>query len=136
MEQTGGCACGAIRFTLTAPFLTTGACHCTACQRASGGGPNYVALVPRAALTVTRGMPKVHVSHGDSGGLVGRAFCADCGTPLWSDPDGQPFLTLKIGALDDASGYAPAVHVYTGSAPAWHPIDDGLPRFERMPPAA
>lgn len=136
MERTGGCACGAIRFTLTAPFIATGACHCTACQKASGGGANYVGIVPREALVVTTGAPKVYRTPGDSGGMVDRAFCPDCGTPLWAAPESQAFVTIKVGALDDARDFTPALHVYASSAPAWHPMDDGAPRFDKMPPAA
>src|SRR4029077_10171105 len=58
MERTGGCACGAIRFEITAPFIGVGACHCTDCQKASGGGPNYVALTPKGARVVTKGEEK------------------------------------------------------------------------------
>ena len=33
---TGGCACGTVRFEVTAPFDTAGYCHCKRCQRRSG----------------------------------------------------------------------------------------------------
>ena len=133
--RTGGCACGAIRFTISGPFIATGACHCTDCQKTAGGGPNYVVLVPPGALTIEKGTPRTWLGHGDSGAEVGRSFCADCGTPLWAGATDGPFITVKIGALDDSSDFTPALHVYAASAPAWHPMDDGLPRFEKMPPA-
>jgi hypothetical protein len=134
MERTGGCACGAIRFEITAPFIGVGACHCTDCQKASGGGPNYVALTPKSALLVTRGEAKLYLRNGDSGAEVARAFCSDCGTPLWGIPAHQPFTTVKLGALDDHSDLTPAIHVYATSAPRWHVIEDGLPSFPKMPP--
>jgi hypothetical protein len=134
MERTGGCACGAIRFEITAPFIGVGACHCTDCQKASGGGPNYVALTPKSALLVTRGEAKLYLRNGDSGAEVARAFCSDCGTPLWGIPAHQPFTTVKLGALDDHSDLTPAIHVYAASAPRWHVIEDGLPSFPKMPP--
>jgi hypothetical protein len=134
MERTGGCACGAIRFEITAPFIGVGACHCTDCQKASGGGPNYVALTPKSALVVTRGEAKLYLRNGDSGAEVARAFCSDCGTPLWGIPAHQPFTTVKLGALDDHSDLTPAIHVYAASAPRWHVIEDGLPSFPKMPP--
>ena len=82
-EMTGGCACGAIRFKITAPFIATGACHCTDCQKASGGGPNYVGLAPKDAFVVTKGKAKLYVTKSDNGTDATRAFCPDCGTPLW-----------------------------------------------------
>ena len=133
-ERTGGCACGAVRFRITSPFLGVGACHCTDCQKASGGGPNYVALAPTAAFEVTRGEPRIFRTRGDSGADVGRAFCPVCGTPLWSEPAHEPFTPVKLGALDDTADLAPGMHIYVASAPAWHSIPDGLPAFAGMPP--
>lgn len=134
MERTGGCACGAIRFTITAPFIGTGACHCTDCQKASGGGANYVALTPKGALEVTKGAPKSYATTGESGGQAVRFFCGDCGTPLWSEPSAMPFMPVKFGALDDAADLTPQMHIYASSAPAWHNIPEGATAFPKMPP--
>jgi hypothetical protein len=49
-DRTGGCACGGIRFGITAPLMGVGVCRCTDCQKASGGGPNYVAPAPKTAF--------------------------------------------------------------------------------------
>jgi hypothetical protein len=135
MERTGGCACGAIRFKILAPFIGVGACHCADCQKASGGGPNYVALAPKEALVVTKGTAKLFWSKGGSGADVARAFCPDCGTPLWSVPGREPFTPVKLGALDDHSDMMPQMHIYVASAPPWHPLGEGLPTFQKMPPA-
>src|SRR5277367_6344833 len=133
-ERTGGCACGAVRFRITGPLLGVGACHCTDCQKASGGGPNYVALAPTGALEVTRGEARLYRTRGDSGGEASRAFCPECGTPLWSVPAHQPFTPVKLGALDDSADLAPGMHIYVASAPRWQAIPEGLPAFPRMPP--
>ena len=134
MNRSGSCACGAIRFNVAAEPLGTGACHCTNCQKLSGGGPNYVALLPKGVLEVTQGEPAIFIDSGDSGGTVERAFCADCGTPLWSVPEQAPFITVKVGALDSSGDLGPSMHIYTSSAPAWHPVPADKPCFDRMPP--
>jgi hypothetical protein len=133
-ERTGGCACGAVRFKVTGPFMGVGVCHCTDCQKASGGGPNYVALAPKDAFEVTRGEAKIYRSKGDSGGEVGRAFCAECGSPLWSLPPDAPFVPVKLGALDDSSDLTPMLHLYVSSAPPWHLTHEGVPTFPKAPP--
>ena len=133
-ERTGGCACGAIRFRVTGPFIAVGVCHCKDCQKAAGGGPNYVALTPGPAFEVTKGQAKLYRSRGASGAEVGRAFCADCGTPLWSLPAHEPFVPVKLGALDDSSDLTPNMHLYVSSAAPWHLMHEGLPRFPQMPP--
>lgn len=99
------------------------------------GGPNYVALVPKGALEVTGGEAKYYIRKGDSGGEARRAFCPDCGTPLWSEPEHLPFIPVKTGALDEGADLKPAMHIYTESAPAWHVIDSTLPCFPRAPDA-
>ncbi|HEY2707850.1 MAG TPA: GFA family protein [Caulobacteraceae bacterium] len=133
-DRTGGCACGAVRFKITQPLMGVGVCHCTDCQKASGGPPNYVALAPTTGFEVTKGAAKIYASKGDSGGEVSRAFCPECGTPLLSTPDGAPFTPVKLGALDDNADLAPAMHLYVSSAPAWHLMHEGLPTFPKMPP--
>lgn len=133
----GGCACGAVRFKITAPVMGVGVCHCLDCQKASGGGPNYVALVPKVGFEITKGEPRIYESKSDSGGDVGRAFCAACGTPLWSvTGPATPFYPVKLGALDDSSGFMPNLHLYTSSAQPWHLMHEGLPQFPKMPPNA
>ncbi|WP_404400138.1 GFA family protein [Pelagibacterium halotolerans] len=136
MTRTGGCACGAIRFEVTEPFIGIGSCHCTDCQKASGGGPNYVALTPRNALDVVAGEVKLFHRKGDSGAVVARAFCGECGTPLWSIPAHEPFIPIKLGALDDTADLMPQMQIYVDSAPSWHAIDESLPAFPKMPPQA
>lgn len=131
--HTGGCACGAIRFEIDEPFMMQGACHCADCQKTSGGGANYVVLAPKGALRVTKGEAKLFTSKGDSGGDVNRAFCPDCGTPLWSIPAEAPFMTVKVGAFDNLPNYKPQMHIYTASAPAWHTFTPDAARIEGMP---
>jgi hypothetical protein len=133
-DRTGGCACGAIRFKITAPFMGVGACHCTDCQKASGGGPNYVALAPNDAFVVTEGEAKIYVGQADSGAETRRAFCPDCGTPLWSLPSAAPFTPVKLGALDDNADLTPALHLYVSSAQPWHLMHEGAATFPKMPP--
>jgi hypothetical protein len=131
----GGCVCGAIRFKITADPVGGGVCHCRACQYAAGGPPTYVLLAPKMAFEVTKGTPKVYKSLGDSGGEVGRAFCGECGTPLYSIPGPMtPFVPVKVGALDDPSGYTPNLHLYMDEAQPWHLTHEGLPQFPKMPP--
>ena len=133
-ERAGGCACGAIRFKITAPLIAVGVCHCIDCQKATGGAPNYAALAPSAAFEVTKGEAKVYTSKGDSGADIGRAFCPECGTPLWGVQALAPLTTVKLGALDDSSDLTPALHLYVASAAPWHLMHEGLPAYPKMPP--
>jgi len=114
--------------------MGVGVCHCTDCQKASGGGPNYVALAPKTAFEVTKGEARVYLCKADSGQDSGRAFCPDCGTPLWSALPNAPVMTVKLGALDHNADLTPGLHLYTASAAPWHLMHEGLPTFPKMPP--
>jgi hypothetical protein len=94
---TGGCQCGAIRFTTTELLDNAHICHCRMCQKAVGNF--FAALVssPKAKLIWTRGTPARFKSSGD----VDRGFCAQCGTPLFFDPVNSEDLGLYIGTLDE-----------------------------------
>jgi hypothetical protein len=133
-EITGGCACGKVRFRITQPPIGAPVCHCRDCQKFAGGGPNYLLLVPKSGFEVTKGEAKSYHSKADSGAEIRRAFCPDCGAPLWSEPAGVPFLAVKLGALDEPRDYRPTLHLYTESAPPWHLLHEGLPQFPKMPP--
>lgn len=134
MERTGGCACGAVRFRITLPLQGVGACHCTHCQQASGGGASYTVLVPLGGLELTDGEPKCYSRTGGSGGTAHRYFCGACGTPLYSRSDNVPFIPVRIGALDDQTGLKPMMHIFASSAPEWHNIPKNAAAFDGMPP--
>jgi hypothetical protein len=136
MSQEGGCACGAIRYRIEGDPMASANCYCRDCQRASGGSPNHVILTPKPAFAVTKGEPKWYRSKGDSGGDVARAFCADCGSPLFSEPAGAPFMVVKVGSLDDPSAFAANLAIWTASAQPWHHIPPGIPAFPQQPPQA
>ncbi|WP_298282667.1 GFA family protein [Novosphingobium sp.] len=132
MQREGGCACGAIRFEAEIEPMVTVACHCGDCQKLSGGGPNYFALLPSNTIRLIQGSPLIYERKADSGGTIRRAFCATCGSHLWGIPSLAPFMTVKVGAFHDTSDLGPMMHIHTASAPAWHPVPRTLPKFPRM----
>ncbi len=128
---TGGCLCGAVRFETGAPRIML-QCHCTDCQKVSGGAPAHLVGIPENNLKITRGAPKSFTVKGSSGENVTRYFCGDCGTPLHSRPEAFPgTLFVKAGAYDDSAFYASARAVWTASAPPWHQLPEGVPHEPR-----
>ena len=53
----GNCLCGQVRFQLNAEPMTLYACHCTGCQRRSGGALLLSMWVHRESLQVLEGAP-------------------------------------------------------------------------------
>ena len=130
---TGGCVCGAIRYSTSAEPLLTGNCHCTDCQHSSGTGMASVLMFPKEGFH-QEGEAKYHEVTADSGRWVRRGFCPECGSPVFTlaemAPDG---IIVKAGSLDDPSLYQPAMHIYTSSAQPWDSIHDDLTKFPKMP---
>src|SRR6185436_2428547 len=103
---SGGCACGAIRYTSTGDPLFALNCHCRDCQRESGSAFVPVLGVRKAGFVVARGSPRYFQIAADSGSTTTRAFCGDCGSPLFGLPGSAPeMVTIRAGSLDDPSGF-------------------------------
>jgi hypothetical protein len=131
---SGGCACGHVRYTCMAPPLTMVNCYCRDCQRASGGACSPSVVVPRAAVTIT-GTPKWHEVRADSGDTARRAFCVDCGSPLFANNSASEAraLVIKAASLDDPRDFAPVADIWTDSAQPWSVMSPGLPKTAKEP---
>ncbi|WP_372012971.1 GFA family protein [Pseudoxanthomonas sp. 10H] len=133
MTRTGGCRCGAIRYTLSAPPLATRLCWCRDCQYWALGNAAVNIVVPRAAVA-TRGSPCHFDSTAESGNRMRRSFCGTCGTQLFSESSGNlQNMVIRVGTLDDAGGIVPTAVIWTDSAPAWATLDPALAAFPRQP---
>jgi hypothetical protein len=89
--------------------------------------------VPAASVTLT-GAVKSYVRASDGGNPVTRAFCPECGSPVFSKNPAMPDLIfLRASSLDDLEVFQPQMHVFAMRAPSWDRPADGIPAFERMP---
>jgi hypothetical protein len=133
---TGGCACGAIRYECAAAPLLALNCHCRDCQRASGTAFAAIIRVPAAAFTVTKGAPRFYTVTGNSGNMVSRGFCPQCGSPVFSRLSGMSDIVgVRVGSLDDPSGYRPVVDIFVASAQPWDHMNPELPKSPGYPQA-
>jgi hypothetical protein len=137
MNITGGCLCGAVRFSSNAAPITTRTCWCRVCQYIGAGGATVNVCFPSQALAVS-GELREYRSVADSGNPMVRRFCPQCGTHLFSDSAARPHLSfVRAGTLDDPELARPAVTAWTVSAPSWACFDERIPQVERQPaPAA
>jgi hypothetical protein len=127
---TGSCACGAVRFEVTAPFDTAGYCHCKRCQRRSGALWSLNAMVAPDALRIVAGADAIRTWRPADGSP--KTFCAACGGHLYSGDESTGVVGVRLGTLDGDPGIRPQWHQWLESAPDWEPIpDDGLPRFQQ-----
>lgn len=129
----GGCLCGAVRYRATTGPMLVGNCYCTDCRKSSGTTHCTHAVVPDAAFTAT-GEIKLHASSADSGSIVSRGFCPECGSAILSKNDSMPGMTfLRVSSLDDPDAVEPQMTVYASRAPAWAVLDRGKPVFDEIP---
>ena len=136
MAITGGCFCGAVRYTADADPIATRVCWCRDCQYLAAGSATVNLVFPADAVTVT-GPLRDYVSDADSGNRMHRRFCERCGTPVTSAAESRPhLLILRAGTLDDPEQAKPALTIWTDSAPSWACISDDVPSTPRQPPPA
>ncbi len=132
---TGGCLCGAIRYTVSTAISQLRACHCTHCQKGSGTGASVNATIPSASFALTKGAPRRFEDKADSGRTLFRYFCGDCGSPIYSQRATMPeFVALRAGSLDDPAGMKITTHIWTASARSWSWIDPATEQHPGQPP--
>lgn len=122
----GGCFCGAVRYAFDDVF-DAGYCHCGICRRSSGAALMAWANTPRGGFRITRGAPRFIPTSAE----FRRAFCADCGTVMWSesiDPARWAYVSVHHGTIDGGERIEPAIHICDADRLPWLRIDDRLPR--------
>jgi hypothetical protein len=129
---TGHCLCGSIAYQVAGTIGPAGYCHCDDCRRRSGSAFGISVMVEAAGLRIVRGQPKTFTKRAESGVELGRAFCPDCGSALFTTSAKHPlFVYVQAGSLDDPQVVQPTQQSWTRSAVSWATIDPALPAFEK-----
>jgi hypothetical protein len=131
--MTGRCLCGVVRFEVTEPPTDAGYCHCTRCQRRTGGGSSAQARIDGRTFRLLAG--EEHVQFWKPPDGFAKCFCGQCGAHLFSRNDDGTQMSVRLAAFDEDPGVRPQWRAYTNYAAAWEPIpDDGLERFGEAKP--
>jgi hypothetical protein len=60
-----------------------------------------------------------------------RAFCTQCGSPLYAYLSSTPdILRVRLGTLDTPFFRQPQAHTWVSDKATWEPIDDAIPQFD------
>ena len=125
----GGCVCGKVRYRMTDRPLFTHACHCTWCQRETGGPHALNALIEADRLVLLTGEVEEVAVPSASG--QGQVFlrCPDCRIALWSHyaGAGRKFSFVRVGTLDAPGQCPPDIHIFTSTKLPWYVLPEGLP---------
>ena len=100
---TGGCQCGAVRYSVSVQLEKAHICHCRMCQKAAGNYFMPFATASRDAFEFSRGEPTWFHSCDP----VKRGFCNRCGTPLVLDDTREEPIYIVLGSLDDPASVPP-----------------------------
>jgi hypothetical protein len=129
-EREGGCACGALRYRMTAEPMFVHCCHCLNCQRQTGSAFALNLLIEAARVEVVHGTPQPVDAPRDDGSVQRIFRCADCQVAVFSEYSSPGVWFVRGGTLDEPRAVAPDVHIFTRSKVGWVTLPGGVPAFD------
>ena len=133
MALTGGCFCGQVRYTVSAPLRNARSCHCSRCRKAfSGAGSAYAEV---AAGTFAWFQGEDRVTRYETAPGWGLAFCSRCGSTLCG-LRGETVHGVTLGSVDGDPGVQIEMHIFVDSRAPWDHIGGDAPQYSEFPPKA
>lgn len=119
MRLEGGCSCGAVRYALTSAPMFVHCCHCTQCQRQTGGAFVINALIETSRIECSAELLAVPMPT-ESGRAHDIYRCPKCLIAVWSDYGKRPALRfVRVSTLDAPHAVVPDVHLFVRSKVPW-----------------
>jgi hypothetical protein len=106
----GRCLCGAVSFTIAAPFRPIMVCHCRQCARWTGHAVYATAVAPER-FTLLSGQAELAWFRASD--TAGRGFCRQCGSSLFWKPDSGTHISILAGVVDPPTGLSVATQIFT-----------------------
>ena len=130
MSETihGACLCEQVTFDVHEPEAMS-FCHCTRCQRWSGGAGLAEVEVEGPNFEVTAGQELI--KHFTQEGFSGVGFCSNCGSSLYAFGDGKYYVCA--GTLQDLK-LQPQYHMMVAYKAPWDEISGDAPQHPEFPP--
>ena len=135
MRIDGSCACGTIKIEGEADPADVSICHCTDCQTGTGSAFRVSVLVRGKDFKMT-GKPKDYLKlTADSGTPRIQAFCAECGSPIYSTSPGegvQDAYRVRVGILRQRREFVPKKQNWFRSSRNWVTHMGGIHKNEKQ----
>lgn len=129
----GSCLCGGIRYEYDGTIDEISICHCSMCRKAQGSAFVAVSPIDATRFRIVRGAELVREYRAVP--EKARAFCATCGSPIYSARDDLPAIKrLRLGTLETPIEARNAYHIHVDSKASWETIADDLPRYREGKP--
>jgi hypothetical protein len=108
-------------------------CHCGDCRAASGAAYQTLLFIDKSALNIS-GTPRVFTHVADSGSVMEKHFCPDCGSQMFGHNQGRPDrMSIRAGVLEQSELVKPSANLYLSSKIESTPIDSALAGYSEMP---
>ena len=121
MKVDGRCHCGLIAYEAEIDPEKVAICHCTDCQTLTGSAFRTFARSREGGFRLLCGDPKIYVKTGESGARRLHAFCPECGTPIYSTPEGEDpkVYSIRVGTSRQRYELVPRRQIWCRSAQPW-----------------
>lgn len=120
MNVEGRCHCGKIRYQARVNPDWAFICHCADCQALAGSAFRVGVPVADDSFTLTADQPKKYIFAVDSGVQRVRAFCPDCGTPIYAaDANDLRWLAVPVSTTGRQNELPPKMQIWCQSALPW-----------------
>ena len=131
MTRTGGCRCGAIRYTVEGDAAHHAVCHCGDCRASSGAPMVAWYAVQEDQLRLLSGEPALY--EGTPGAQ--RQFCPRCGTGLFYRNAAilPGIVDIQSATFDDPAASAPDAQIQCAERLPWVADMAEMPQFARYP---
>jgi hypothetical protein len=99
MKVHGRCHCGEITYEAEVQPGNVNVCHCRDCQILTGTAFRAGIRASAEDFHILTGKPREYTKVADSGARRVHAFCATCGSPVYScAPQSPKSYSLRLGA--------------------------------------
>lgn len=127
---SGGCHCGAVRYTIAGDLIHHTLCHCSDCRRNAGAPVVGWAGARREQFHIDGDLTDYRSSPDAT-----RSFCPTCGTGLfYVNEEVLPgLIDVQTSTFDTPEASAPSAHVQVAERLPWMEKVQELPTFDRYP---
>jgi hypothetical protein len=131
MKLSGGCHCGAVRYSVAGEPKHVALCHCSDCRKSAGAPVVSWAAFAEDQFTLEQG----ELTTFNSSGTALRSFCQKCGTGIaYRNEEYLPgIVDLQSATLDDPAALPAGAHIQVAERIGWMETAHELPVFQRFP---
>ena len=106
------CLCGQVQIEISAPPISTMACHCRDCQKLTGGAYSLTFMLPADGFTA-EGETEIGGLHREN---LRHHFCTHCKNWLYTDGFAEGLVNVRPTLLEDPSWVVPYAETYTSES--------------------